>query len=179
MSKRILLLENEVISNEIIANGKQNYQNGRTLITMLDKLGLTVSKVENWQQIEQHFMTDYPKASLLFNLQANNIESEYKEAEAFYLKHRLSIIFEQITESEIENIKEKQRLYADRPNQIEAIELLNTVNKNLTRLIELGVRIDVNAVHLVSPILAGDMRTKPPLKINQRYLVGAIRDLKQ
>lgn len=179
MSKRILLLENEAISNEIIANAKKAYSNGINLISKLDKLGLTVSKVENWQQIEQYFMTDYPKASLLFNLQANNIEGEYKEAEAFYLKHRLSITFEQITESEIENIKEKQRLYADRPNQLEAIKLLNTVNESLSRLIELGIRINVNSVHLVSPILEGDMRTKPPLKINQRYLVGAIRDLKQ
>ena len=89
-SNRILLKENENSYNEIIANEKIAYSNGKTLLSMLDKLGLTVSKVDSWQLIEQEFTKDYPKASLTFNLQANGIETEFRDAEAFYLKHRLN-----------------------------------------------------------------------------------------
>ena len=177
-SKRILLKENENSYNEIISNSKTAYSNGKTLLSMLDKLGLTVSKVDSWQLIEQEFTKDYPKASLTFNLQANGIETEFRDAEAFYLKHRLQMSFGPLTDEQIENIKESQRVYATTESQIKAIELFNTVKDSLLKLKDLGVPMDLNKTYLINRVLIGDHRENPPLKIDSTALYHNLINLK-
>lgn len=178
MNTRILLNENIAASNEIIANAKNAYSNGITLLSMLDKLGLTVESVNDWAAIEQEFIKDYPKAPLTFNLQANGIETPYREAEAFYTKHRHALRFEPFTDEQIEATKENQRVYADRPNQIEAFELFNTVKDSLLRLQEIGVKIDVNKTYLINRVLIGDDRQKPALKIDPAAMYHTLVNLK-
>lgn len=51
---KILLKENEIIANEIIANARIAYSNGRTILSMLDKIGLKVDTVTDWSEIEGH-----------------------------------------------------------------------------------------------------------------------------
>lgn len=177
-SKRILLKENANSYNEIIANAKNAYSNGKTLLSMLDKLGLTVDSVNEWGAIEVQFTKDYSKSPLAFNLQANGIETEYREAEAFYLKHRHALRFEPFTDEQIEEIKEAQRVYADKPKQIEAIELFNTVKDSLLKLKELGVSIDVNKTYLINRVLIGDERQKPALTLDPTALYHTIINLK-
>lgn len=177
-SKRILLKENEASSNEIIANAKNAYSNGITLLSMLDKLGLTLSKVENWEAIESSLMTDYPKATIQFNIDANGITEQYREAEAFYLKHRQRLSFEPITDEQIESIKESQRVYATTESQIKTIELFNTVKDSLLKLKDLGVVLDLNKTYIVSKVLIGDHRESPALKIDPTALYHTVINLK-
>lgn len=175
---KILLHENTNAYNELISNAKNAYSNGINLISKLDKLGLTVSKVENWEAIELEFKKDYPKASLQFNIDANGITEQYREAEAFYLKHRLQMSFEPITESQILEIKESQRVYATTEKQIEAIELFNTVKDSLLKLKDLGVILDLNKTYLVSKVLIGDPRESPALKVDPTDLYHTVINLK-
>ena len=177
-SKRILLKENANSYNEIIANKKQDFANGQMLIKMLAKIGLAVENVNDWGAIEQHFMTEFPKANLTFNLQANSIESEYREAEAFHLKHRQRLSFEPITDEQIESIKESQRVYATTESQIKAIELFNTVKDSLLKLKDLGVVLDLNKTYIVSKVLIGDHRESPALKVDPTALYHTVINLK-
>ncbi|HSD06969.1 hypothetical protein [Flavobacterium sp.] len=178
MKNRILLKENEAVSNELIQLENLKFNNGKRLISMLAGIGLNISKVDNWQAIEQEFMKDYPKANLLFNLQANGIESEYKEAEAFYLKNRYVMTFEAVTPEQIEDIKEKCRVYADQANQIEAHDLINTVVDSLNRLDQLDFKMDLGIIYQISRVFYADTRVKPPLKVDQKSLVSTLVNLK-
>ena len=177
MSTKILIKENVAVSNEIIANERSAANNGKTLLSMLDKLGLTLDTVSDWGAIEQEFTKDYPKASLTFNLQANGIETAYRNAEAFYLKNRHALRFTAVTDGEIESIKESQRVYAA-GSQIEAIELCNKIKDSLLKLKELGVPINLNKTYLVSKVLIGDERLQDPLVIDPKTLYQDLINLK-
>ncbi len=177
-SKKILLSENANSYNEIIANAKNAYSKGKALLLMLDKLGLTVSKVDSWQQIEQEFKKDYPKASIQFNIDANGITEQYRETEAFYNQYRLQMSFEPITESQISDIKESQRVYTTNEKQIEAIELFTTIKDSLLRLKEIGVVLDLNKTYIVSKVLIGDHRESPALKVDPTALYHTVINLK-
>lgn len=176
--KKIILKENESVSNEIINNAKTAISNGKKLISMLDRLGLTVvDEVSDWQAISDKFTKDYPKATLTFNLKANGIEGPYREAEAFYLKHRHALRFETLTEAEIEAIKEEHRVYAA-GSQIEAIELFNTVKDSLLRLQEMGVKLDLNHIYDISKVFRYDPRQKPAVTIEPTALYHNLINLK-
>lgn len=177
-SNKILLHENTNAYNELISNAKNAYSNGINLISKLDKLGLTVSKVENWEAIELEFKKDYPKATIQFNIDANGITEQYREAEAFYLKHRLQMSFEPLTDAEIESIKESKRVYTTNVKQIEVIELFDTIKESLLRLKDLGIDINVNKTYLVNRVLIGDDRQKPFLTIDPKALYQTVINLK-
>ena len=177
-SNKILLHENTNAYNELISNAKNAYSNGINIISKLDKLGLTVSKVENWEAIELEFKKDYPKATIQFNIDANGITEQYREAEAFYLKHRLQMTFEPITDEQIDSIKESQRVYTTNEKQIEAIELFTTIKDSLLKLKDLGVVLDLNKTYIVSKVLIGDHRESPALKIDPTALYHTVINLK-
>lgn len=178
MENRILLKENEATYNELIQLENLKFNNGKTLISMLAGIGLTVDKIDDWQAIEQEFTKDYPKATLLFNLQANGIEAQYKEAETFYLKNRYVMRFEQITNDQAESLKEQYRVYADQPNQLEAYDLIHKTVQNLNRLDQLGVKFDFGIIYEVSRLFHGDQRETPALSVNQKVLVSTLTNLK-
>lgn len=175
---KILLNEMAVVANELIEREQLKYSNGQTILSKLKSLGLSVSKVDDWQAIEQEFTKDYPKASLSFNLQANGIEDQYREAEAFYLKNRYVMTFEAVSSGQIEDIKENCRVYADQPNQIEAHGLIHSVVDSLNKLDALGVKFDFNVLYQVSRLFYGDSRATPQLKVDQKTLVNTLVNLK-
>jgi hypothetical protein len=175
---KILLHENTNAYNELIANAKNAYSNGITLLSMLAKIGLTVESVNDWEAIEQEFTKDYPKAPLTFNLQANGIETEFRDAEAFYLKHRLQMSFEPLTDAMIEQTKESQRVYATTESQIRAIELFNTIKDSLLELKDLGVVLDLNKTYLINRVLIGDDRLSPALTVEPKALYHTVINLK-
>lgn len=178
MKTRILLSENANSYNELIAAKKQDFANGQKLISMLDKIGLKVDIVSDWQIIEQEVKKDYPKAPLTFNLQANGLETEYREAEAFYMKNKHRMSFEPLTDEKIESIKEQQRKYTSNEKQNEAIELFKTVTESLLRLKDLGVSINPDKTYLVSRVIVGDQREKPSIKIDPKALYETVINLK-
>ena len=175
---KILLLENENSYNEIISNSKTAFSNGQVLISKLDKLGLTVESVNDWEAIELEFIKDFPKAPLTFNLQANGIETEFRDAEAFYVKHRHALRFEPITDEQIEEIRESQRIYTTNENQVRAIELFNTIKDSLLKLKDLGVVLDLNKTYLINRVLIGDDRESPALKVDPTALYHTVINLK-
>ena len=176
---KILLKENEIISDEIIQDARRAFSNGQTLLSMLAKLGLIVESVNDWtEQVEQHFMTPFPKAPLTFSLQAEGIETEYREVEAYYLKHRHALRFEPVTQIEIEQIRESQRIYTTNENQVRAIELFNTIKDSLLELKNMGVPMDLNKTYLINRILVGDERESPALKVDTTALYHTVINLK-
>ena len=175
---KILLKENEIIANEIIANARIAYSNGRTILSMLDKIGLKVDTVTDWSEIEAQFTKDFPKATLTFNLQALGIETEYREAEAFYLKHRYTLRFTHVTDEEIEGIKEANRVYATTEKQIEIVQIFERMVNDLNRLKELGAKIDENKTYLVSRVLNGYILQKPFVMIDKEQLYHTVINLK-
>lgn len=174
---KILITENTAASNEIIANEKAAANNGKTLLSMLDKLGLTVDSVNGWATIEQEFRKDYPKADLNFNLRANGLETEYRDAEAFYLKNRHTLRFTAVTDGEIESIKESQRVYAT-GNQIKVHALINEITDKLNNLQSLGVDINQDKVYLLNRVFEGDPRATPKIKVNSTNLTSLLINLK-
>lgn len=178
MTTRILLSEMPAVANELIQLEQLKSANGKKVLKMLSSIGLDVSKIDNWQAIEQEFTKDYPKATLTFNLQANGIEAEYSEAEAFYLKNRNAMSFDEVTPEHIEDIRENCRVYADSPEQIKAHGLITTVVENLNLLDQLGVKFDFATIYEVSRLFEGDVRATPKLKVNQKTLASTLVNLK-
>lgn len=175
---KILLKENEIFYNARIADEQKAYSNGRTILSMLDKLGLKVESLTDWAAIEQELIKDFPKAPLTFNLQANGIETEYREAEAFYLKHRYNLRFKQLTDEEIEGIKEANRVYATTEKQLEVVGIFERIVNDLNRLKELGAKIDENKTYLVSRVLHGYILQKPFIKVDKEHLYHTVINLK-
>ena len=178
MNNKILLKENEVIYNEVIYNEKQQFENGKTLLRLLAKIGIVKTELTNWSEIESLVSVDYPKAPIQFNIDANGITEQYREAEAFYLKHYQRLSFEPITPEQIEAIKEKHRIYATTEKQLEAYALINTVVHSLNRLIELGMDINQDKIYMLNTAFEGDWRANPRLKVNQSQLTETLMYLK-
>jgi len=175
-NNKILLSENSEVYNDLIAYENLKSQNGTTLLTMLDKMGLTFERVEDWNDVIEAVTKDYPKANLHFNLNANGIYEQYQEAEAFFLQNRSVMSFTILSDNEIEAIKESSRIYADTPAQIEAHGLFQNVVDSLTRLKEMGVRIEADELYQVSRVFAGGDR-HTPLQIDKKNLATTLMKL--
>lgn len=176
-NNRILLSENEVAATELIQYHQLKAANGKTLLSKLDKMGLTFECVDNWDQVIEALTKDYPNAKLLFNLQAAGIEDQYNEAEAFYQKNYSVLSFEPLTDQQIEAIKESSRVYADQPNQIEAYNLFQSIVNNAKRLKELGVRMELEELYKVNICLQGGNRYQE-LSLSQKELTATLMKLK-
>ena len=176
---KILLKENEIISDEIIQNARIAYSNRQVLISKLNNLGLTVNSVTDWtEQVENHFKQGFSNAPIKFNIDALGITDQYLEVEAFYLKNQYQMRFVPVTDEQIEEIKESQRVYATTESQIEAIELFNTIKDNLLKLKDLGVVLDLNKTYLISRVLIGDDRLSPALTVEPTALCQTVLNLK-
>ncbi|MBZ4044505.1 hypothetical protein [Flavobacterium hibisci] len=178
MKNRILLDENKEAANELITYHQLKVSNGHKLISMLDRIGLTLTHVSDWYlEVEQHLSKQFPNASVTFNVEAAGLKSEYEEAEAFYLKNRYNMSFEPFTEDQAENIREQARLYAEGAGQIEAHKHFTSVVESLTRLKELGIRIDIDEAYRLSPVFAGGNRFES-LRLVPKELNAVLMKLK-
>lgn len=178
MNNRILLKENIESYKELILEENRQFENGKILLGLLAKCGIIKTEVTNWSEIESFVSSDYPKATIQFNIDANGITEQYRKAEAFYLKNRARLSFKSITDEEIEILKERYRVYTTTEKQLEAHALIHNVIDSLNRLIELGIDINANKLYLTNRVFDGDLREKPPLKVNQNHLTGTLMYLK-
>lgn len=143
MKKRILLQENENVANSMIATHQRKQNNAQSILSILKEIGLSLESFGSWErEVEQHFRTQYPKASLDFCLDAAGIKEPYRIAESFYLANKNDLSFEQLTDEGKEEIRESYRKYAETENQIEAYNLAHSIVKDLNRLQELGIRVN-------------------------------------
>ncbi|SHL02933.1 hypothetical protein [Flavobacterium xanthum] len=143
MKKRILLQENENVANSVIAAHQRKENNSQRILTILKEIGLSLESFENWErEVEQHFRTQYPKASLDFCLDAAGIKEPYRQAESLYKEHYNDLSFEKLNDEGKEAIRESYRQYAETENQIEAYNLAHSIVKDLNQLQELGIRVN-------------------------------------
>jgi hypothetical protein len=145
---------------------------------MLSQLGYEAESIESWAEVEQHFMQDYPKATLTFNLQANGVdETAYLEAKAFH--HAGDLSFTALTDPEKETIAETHRVYAETADQIEVFNLIQTTIANFNRLEQLNVKMAFSELYSTSRIFSYD-RSRPGERMvaNKDYLNNAITSIK-
>lgn len=178
MNSKILLKENKAAIAETLANQNTGYANGSILLQKLKNIGLELKSVSDWQKVEQHFKAQFPNATLDFNLEAQGISTPYYEAKEIFDRNRYLIRFNPVTDAEIEQIKEKYRVYTSTPKQVEVHNLVHGIIDNLNRLKELGINIDVSKAYLINPAFDGDWRDTPPMKVNTRELNSQIINLK-
>ncbi|TDE02726.1 hypothetical protein [Flavobacterium sandaracinum] len=176
-TKKILLAENQVVTNELITFQINRHQNGKTLLSKLAKIGYVASSIESWESIETHFKQPFPQANLTFNLQTEGIEKEYRDAEAFYLKNRYHLRFDPVTELEQETIREQNRLYTSNDIQIEAYALILQTVENFNRLGKLGMRINWGATHTINSVFVSD-KLNLTMEANKKHLIDIVSSLK-
>lgn len=125
----ILLKENTAAAESTINQLGANYQRGKKLLETLKKMGFEAGSVTDWQEVEKHFHTN-PDWTLEFCLQSKGYTETFAEAkELFKPQNR----YEPITETEKEEIKEQNRVYAS-DRQKEALQLVNSVVNDLNTL---------------------------------------------
>lgn len=177
-NNRILLSENEAAANELIQYNEIKVANGKTLLSKLDKMGLTLTSVSDWKlEVEQPLSKQFPNASITFNVQSAGIDEEYISAKNFFEKNQSIISFEEFTEEQAEAIREEQRHYAESPQQLKAYGLMQTVVDSLLRLSELGVKLNLDELYQVSYLFTGGNR-HAPLQVNKREQISVLMKLK-
>lgn len=176
--KKILLKDNKEIAESIINAANVNYNNAKTLLSKLSKIGLDLDSVNDWtNEVEAEFRKDYPKADLDFCLSANGIKDQYREAEAFYLNNINALSFEALTDEQENVIREKNRQYAQTDTQIESYQLAHDIVNGLNRLKDLGIHIEASYAINLSPIFVQESRGGK-IEIYAKNLNDAILNLK-
>lgn len=169
--ERILLKEDTARFNNSISELKEAYSKGVELLKILNTdLGLNLKAVKDWQtDVIAPLTTDYPKAKLEFNLQANGLETAYNEALTLYNKQGFR--FESVSSEQIDEIREACTQYATTPQQIEAYHIIHNVVKEMDRLKELGFIRNYDNLYLVDRVWQEN-------GINNHYLAPHIMKVK-
>ncbi|MBF4519482.1 hypothetical protein IRZ71_24320 [Flavobacterium sp. ANB] len=177
-TERILVKFNNAVYDELIQYEKLKYNNGLKMLDMLRRLGLDLHEVDNWEAVEQHFKTDYPNATLSFNLQANGIDDDYKIAEAFYFKNQSLLAYKPLTEIRTEAIREESSTYAERPEQLEIYELVHKIVTDLNRLSKLGLNLNAGEIYTLNRVFNGNSRNTLPFEVHETTLASVLINLK-
>ena len=175
--KKILLDDRTEMGNNVIAELSQSYENGKKMLLLLQAIGIDKSEINDWQEIENLCKENFPKATLQFNIEANGIEKQYKEAESFYLKHKGALTYEPMSEEEKEINREELRIYAETPQQIEAYGIIMQTIENFNRLAKLGININFSNSHILNPVFERGSDITPQMQVNKRHLVSVLRNL--
>lgn len=175
MKKRILLKENENLSQSIIELEKSQATSWKKVSSLLNECGLIVQDIDSWTEIDALISKgfQFPKATIEFNLDALGIRMQYEQAKKIYhdnLKGTLYIV--EVTAERIEEIKEKQRVYATTQNQIDTINIARSIVEGVNKLNSLGIRVDVSSILESSSIFSSDNRQT--VKINERNLFADV-----
>jgi hypothetical protein len=150
----ILLKTNPGAENEIAAV-KQQYANGKTLLSKLADLGLDFTEVKSWtNEVEPHFKQQFPNASLDFNLEASGLKAAYYEAEKLF---KLAAgRWTEPTAEEFEVITQKYKVYASTAKQIEAYNLVHSIVADLQRLNDFGTNINASYLPNLSSLMTSN-----------------------
>jgi hypothetical protein len=173
-----LIKENQLLSTAIIKERNQHFANGQILLQKLNELGLELTKLDSWNQVDEFVKTAYPKAAISFCLEAQGITEPYNEAKKYYDSKLGQLAYTPLTDAAAEQIKESNRVYATTQKELEVVQLFNSVKNNLLRLQELGIRIDVNKAYLLNRTLSGFDRGTPAIKIDEDALYHNIINLR-
>lgn len=155
MKTDLLLQENTAAAESAITQKKAAYKAGMFVLAGLKKLGLELDSVNDWEtEVVPHFKTEFPNSTLDFNLDSKGIKAEFRDLEAFYNKNRIGILFIEPTEAEINEIREKYRVYAT-DKQAEALKVVHETVANLNRLRD-EFKIPVSGMQSLSfcPVIA-------------------------
>jgi len=178
MKKRILLSENATVANSVIAQKQNNFVNGKKVLSGLKGLGLSLDIVNDWKEdVEPHFLKQFPGSTLDFNLDAKGIKAEYNELAAFYKTNRGNLTYDEPTAEELEAVRESYRQYAESEKQIEAYQLAHDVVNGLNRLKDLGVHIEAYYAINLSPIFVQESRGGA-IEVYTKNLNDAVLNLK-
>jgi hypothetical protein len=168
--ERIFLKENTVAFDGSIRELNQSYDKGVRLLKMLNNLGLNLKTVEDWEtDVIAPLTTDYPKATLHFNLQAKGLDAVYNEALTLYNKKGFR--FSPVSSKEIDEIRETCTQYATTPQQIEAYHIIHNVIKDMNRLKEIGLFTSYDNLYTVD-------RVWDAKGVNNHYLTPHIMRIK-
>jgi DNA-directed RNA polymerase beta' subunit len=170
--KKYILSENTKVANELIQTEKTKIAAAQKFLSLIKPLGF--DGFTSWSEIEDTLKQVYPKATLLFNIQAQGIEQEYNEAKEHYSRFGSSYRFEPLTDQEQQEITENVKVYTTSEAQNEVYEIVHRVVADLNKLKELGLDLNVNGIHEMHRLFAGHNRDKPAVRVNTRDLADYI-----
>lgn len=172
--EKILLKDDKAASKKAIEAINQGYNDGLNLLKQLKNLELELTEVKNWNEIQSHFMEQFPNSSLEFNLEASGLKKQYYEAEKLF-KSSQNIRFVEPTPEEVEQVSERYKVYAESEKQISAYNLIHDTVKNLNTIKSLGLPVNAMSVSDVCPLMVSD---KGNVEVYQPNLISFIQGLK-
>ncbi len=175
---KILLDDRQALANNVIKELSQTFENGQKMLSLLKEIGIDKTELTDWAEIETICKANFPNATIQFNIEANGIEKQYRDAEEFYRKNKGALSFEPMSEQEKENERENLRIYATTDNQIEAHALILQTIDNFNRLQELGVNLDYSNAHFLNKVFSYDYRKEVKMEVYKPNLISLITELK-
>ena len=179
---KILLSQNDFLINEAIKHEAEKLQTLNRLPAFLKPFGLDAGEVKklSWNDIDNLIKDTFlfPKATEEHNLNCMGLTKSYADLKEFHRLNNWAFDAKVLTQEDKDAIIEKYRIYTSNENQNEAVEIFERIVKDLNRLKELNVPIDIDKTYLVSRVLIGSYGGNPPLKVEPKALYDNVIKLK-
>ena len=179
---KILLSQNDFLINEAIKHEAEKLQTLNRLPAFLKPFGLDAGEVKklSWNDIDNLIKDTFlfPNATEEHNLNCMGLTKSYADLKEFHRLNNWAFDAKVLTQEDKDAIIEKYRIYTSNENQNEAVEIFERIVKDLNRLKELNVPIDIDKTYLVSRVLIGSYGGNPPLKVEPKALYDNVIKLK-
>ena len=179
---KILLFQNDFLINEAIKHEAEKLQTLNRLPAFLKPFGLDAGEVKklSWNEIDNLIKDTFlfPNATEEHNLNCLGLAKEFHDLKEYYRLNTWCFDAKILTQEDKDAIIEKYRIYTSNENQNEAVEIFERIVKDLNRLKELNVPIDIDKTYLVSRVLIGSYGGNPPLKVEPKALYDNVIKLK-
>ena len=179
---KILLSQNDFLINEAIKHEAEKLQTLNRLPAFLKPFGLDAGEVKelSWNEIDNLIKDTFlfPKATEEHNLNCLGLAKEFHDLKEFHRLNNWAFDAKILAQEDKDAIIEKYRIYTSNENQNEAVEIFERIVKDLNRLKELNVPIDIDKTYLVSRVLIGSYGGNPPLKVEPKALYDNVIKLK-
>ena len=179
---KILLSQNDFLINEAIKHEAEKLQTLNRLPAFLKPFGLDAGEVKklSWNDIDNLIKDTFlfPKATEEHNLNCMGLTKSYADLKEFHRLNNWAFDAKILAQEDKDAIIEKYRIYTSNENQNEAVEIFERIVKDLNRLKELNVPIDIDKTYLVSRVLIGSYGGNPPLKVEPKALYDNVIKLK-
>ena len=179
---KILLSQNDFLINEAIKHEAEKLQTLNRLPAFLKPFGLDAGEVKklSWNAIDNLIKDTFlfPKATEEHNLNCLGLAKEFHDLKEFHRLNNWAFDAKILAQEDKDAIIEKYRIYTSNENQNEAVEIFERIVKDLNRLKELNVPIDIDKTYLVSRVLIGSYGGNPPLKVEPKALYDNVIKLK-
>ena len=179
---KILLSQNDFLINEAIKHEAEKLQTLNRLPAFLKPFGLDAGEVKklSWNDIDNLIKDTFlfPNATEEHNLNCMGLTKSYADLKEFHRLNNWAFDAKILAQEDKDAIIEKYRIYTSNENQNEAVEIFERIVKDLNRLKELNVPIDIDKTYLVSRVLIGSYGGNPPLKVEPKALYDNVIKLK-